>query len=218
MMHSSVLPDCPRTSRVEFEISFIQNAGAAIGSPSPLTQTLEAVARNDSIRSIVPTGVWRGCSTRLIPCGHMTHRRLQIVETTKTRSTGLARRRVRRRQHERNIRVLPEQRIQVAPSRFRVPDLCVVSRKQRLEPVFTEPPLICVEILSKQDSLHSLQERVDDYRAFGIPNIWVLNPDPARPRAYVCMFGDFREPEGGLLEVPDSPIRVPLRDLFAELG
>lgn len=125
---------------------------------------------------------------------------------------------LRRRQHERNIRVLPEQRIQVAPSRFRVPDLCVVSRKQRLEPVFTEPPLICVEILSKQDSLHSLQERVDDYRAFGIPNIWVLNPDPARPRAYVCMFGDFREPEGGLLEVPDSPIRVPLRDLFAELG
>jgi Uma2 family endonuclease len=125
---------------------------------------------------------------------------------------------MRGRQHEWNIRVLPEQRIQVAPGRFRVPDLCVVSRTQKLEPVFTEPPLICVEILSKQDTVQSLQERIEDYRAFGVPNIWVLNPDPAKPRAYVCMLGDFREPEGGVLEVPDSPSRVTLRDLFSELG
>jgi Uma2 family endonuclease len=125
---------------------------------------------------------------------------------------------MRGRQHEWNIRVLPEQRIQVTPGRFRVPDLCVVSRKQKLEPVFTEPPLICIEILSKQDTLQSLQERIDDYRVFGVPNIWVLNPDPAKPRAYVCMPGGFREPEGGVLEVPDSAIRVPLSDLFSELG
>ena len=70
----------------------------------------------------------------------------------------------RTRQREWNIRVLPEQRIQVAPGRFRVPDLCVVSRKQKLEAVFTEPPVICVEILSKQDTLQSLQDRIDDYR------------------------------------------------------
>jgi Uma2 family endonuclease len=122
---------------------------------------------------------------------------------------------MRQRQREWNIRVLPEQRIQISLSRFRVPDICVVSREQELESVFTRPPLICIEILSKDDTLRSMQERVDDYRAFGVPNIWVL--DPVKRRAYVCTHGDFREPEGETLEIALSPVRIPLQDLFSDL-
>jgi Uma2 family endonuclease len=122
---------------------------------------------------------------------------------------------LRLRQHEWNIRVLPEQRIQVSPTRFRVPDLCVVSRAQEPEPVFKHPPLICIEVLSKDDTLRSMQDRIDDYRAFGVLNIWVL--DPVKRRAYICMLGDFREPEDQILEVPLSPIRIPLPDIFADL-
>jgi Uma2 family endonuclease len=122
---------------------------------------------------------------------------------------------MRRRQREWNIRVLPEQRIQVSATRFRVPDVCVVSREQALEPVFTQPPLICIEVLSKEDTLHSMQERVDDYRNFGVPNIWVS--DPVKRRAYVPILGDFREPEDQILEVALSPIRVPLPEIFADL-
>ena len=120
---------------------------------------------------------------------------------------------MRRHQREWNIRVLPEQRIPVSTSRFRVPDVCVVSREQELEAVFTRPPLLCIEVLSKDDTLRGMQERVDDYRAFGVPNIWVL----VKCRAYVCMLGDFREPEGGILEIDLSPIRVVLADLFSDL-
>ena len=122
---------------------------------------------------------------------------------------------MRRHQREWNIRVLPEQRIQVSSTRFRVPDVCVISREQEIEPVFTRPPLLCIEVLSKDDTLRSMQDRIDDYRSFGVPNIWVL--DPVKRRAYVCMHGDFREPQGEVLEVALSPIRVPLRDLFSDL-
>ena len=122
---------------------------------------------------------------------------------------------MRRYQHEWNIRVLPEQRIQVSSARFRVPDVCVISRDQELEPVFTRPPLICIEVLSKDDTLRSMQDRIDDYRTFGVPNIWVL--DPVKRRAYVCTHGDFREPEGETLEVSSSPVRVLLRELFSDL-
>jgi Uma2 family endonuclease len=122
---------------------------------------------------------------------------------------------LRRRQREWNIRVLPEQRIQVSASRFRVPDICVVSREQEVEPVFTRPPLLCIEVLSKDDTLRGMQDRVDDYRAFGVPNIWIL--DPVKRRAYVCMHGDFREPENETLDVPLSAIRIPLRELFSDL-
>jgi Uma2 family endonuclease len=121
------------------------------------------------------------------------------------------------RQHQRewNIRVLPEQRIQISTTRFRIPDVCVISREQEVEPVFTRPPLVCIEVLSKDDTLRSMQERVDDYRAFGVPNIWVL--DPVKRRAYICTHGDFREPEGEVLEVAFSPIRMQLQDLFSDL-
>ena len=91
---------------------------------------------------------------------------------------------MRQRQREWDIRVLPEQRIQVSSSRYRVPDVCVIFRRQAIEQVFTRPPLLCIEVLSKDDTLRSMQERVDEYRAFGVPNIWIL--DPVKRRAYLC--------------------------------
>jgi Uma2 family endonuclease len=123
--------------------------------------------------------------------------------------------RLRIRQREWNVRVLAEQRIQVVPARFRVPDICIVSRDLPVQPVFTRPPIVCIEILSRDDSLRGMQKRVDDYLNFGVPNIWIL--DPSQLLAYVCSHKGFQQPEAGVLEVPSSPIRIPLEDLFADL-
>jgi Uma2 family endonuclease len=93
--------------------------------------------------------------------------------------------------------------------------VCIISRDQPIEPVFTRPPLVCIEILSKDDTLRSIEDKIDDYLAFGVGNIWVL--DPVKRRAYVCTKGTFQEPAEGILAAPDSPIRIPLKDLFADL-
>jgi Uma2 family endonuclease len=119
------------------------------------------------------------------------------------------------REREWNIRVVVEQRINVGARRYRIPDVCVISRDQPIEPVFTRPPLVCIEVLSKDDTLLSLEDRVDDYIALGVGNIWVL--DPVKRRAYICTKGSFTEPESGVLVVPGSPIQIPLKDLFADL-
>jgi Uma2 family endonuclease len=118
------------------------------------------------------------------------------------------------REREWNIRVVVEQRVQVKPNRFRIPDVSVIGRDQPVEPIFRHPPLVCAEILSKDDTLLSVQDRVDDYLAFGVPNIWVL--DPVTRRAYVCSREGFRQPADGVLRVSDSPIRIALEDLFAD--
>ncbi len=123
--------------------------------------------------------------------------------------------RIGTREREWNVRVLPEQRVRVVENRYRVPDICVISREQEVEPVFTRPPLICIEILSKDDSLRTMQDRVDDYLDFGVSNIWIL--DPARKRAWVCSRHGLLEPENRVLEVSHSPIRIPLDELFADL-
>src|SRR5438045_2000399 len=52
------------------------------------------------------------------------------------------------RQKQWNIRVRPEQRVQVAKTRFRVPDICVILNPGPREPIITKPPFICIEILS----------------------------------------------------------------------
>jgi Uma2 family endonuclease len=119
------------------------------------------------------------------------------------------------REREWHIRVVVEQRVQVKPNRFRIPDVSVISRDQPVEPIFKHPPLLCIEVLAREDTLRSVEDRVDDYFAFGVRNVWIL--DPEKRRAYVCAPGSFNEPEGGILSVPGTPIQIPLQDLFADL-
>jgi len=73
------------------------------------------------------------------------------------------------RRRELNIHVLPEQRVQVKATRFRVPDVCVVTGDEPREQILTSPPFLCVEILSKDDRMSEMQERIDDYLSFNNP-------------------------------------------------
>ena len=116
-------------------------------------------------------------------------------------------------QQEWNIEVLPEQRIQISPTRFRVPDICLVSLDQPVEQVLTRPPLVCIEILSPDDTLRRMQERIEDYRKLGVTNIWIL--DPATWRGYDC------QPAGWLdateFHVANTSIRLILADIFSRV-
>jgi Uma2 family endonuclease len=117
------------------------------------------------------------------------------------------------RKDEWNILPVVEQRVQVAQTRFRIPDVTVLRSDQPREPIITEPPLILIEVLSKDDTLRSMRERVDDYLNFGVRYVWIV--DPATRRAYVCSPTAFQEPEQGVLVVPNTPIRLVLSELFA---
>ena len=122
---------------------------------------------------------------------------------------------LRSRQREWNIRALPEQRVRVSPKRIRIPDVCVISRDQPVQPVITHPPLVCVEVLSKDDRLRDIQDRVADYRLMGVPAVWLF--DPVKRQAFICAGEEFLAPEGGILKVSGTPVQVPLKDLFADL-
>ena len=117
------------------------------------------------------------------------------------------------RRREWGIQVLPEQRVQVKSTRFRVPDVCVVLRSHPREQILTHPPFLCIEILSKDDTMTSMQERIDDYLEFGVPYVWVLDPRTKRARIYTR--GIMREAVG-VLETENPAIQVPLSEVFSE--
>ncbi len=115
------------------------------------------------------------------------------------------------RQDQWGIRVVPELRVRVAPTRFRVPDVCVVLGEPG-EQVLTKPPFICIEILSPEDRMRRLQERIDDYLRTGVRYVWIL--DPATRKAYPATA------PLGLHEIKDTLvtenpiIEVPLAEIF----
>ncbi len=118
------------------------------------------------------------------------------------------------REREWNIRVLPEQRLCVGPNRVRIPDVCILSRDQPIEQVFTRPPRVCIEILSEGDTLSSTRPRLIDYTNFGVPHIWIF--DPASRQAWIWSTERF-DPAPEALIVPNSPISLHLPTLFALL-
>jgi Uma2 family endonuclease len=113
------------------------------------------------------------------------------------------------RREELGIRAVPEQRVQVSAARFRIPDVCVVLGEPD-EQIFTKPPFICVEILSCDDRLSEMRERVDDCLAFGVPYAWIV--DPRKRIAYRCTEAGFLETRELRTERPE--IVVPLDALF----
>jgi len=113
------------------------------------------------------------------------------------------------------IRVVTDVRTQVSPSHFRVPDLSVLRADAPREQILTHPPLIAIEILSPEDRLSRFQDRIDDYLAFGVEHIWIV--DPQRRAAWTATRAGLQLAQTGELVVPETPIRVVLSELFAEL-
>jgi Uma2 family endonuclease len=110
------------------------------------------------------------------------------------------------------VYVSTEQRVQVKQTRFRIPDVCVVAGSKPAEQIFTTPPFLCIEILSKDDRMGEMRERIRDYSDFGAPNIWIF--DPRQKRAWACDGSGMREPVDGILRAIDTEIALPLADLF----
>ncbi len=117
------------------------------------------------------------------------------------------------RSPELRLAVFPEQRIKINARRFRIPDVCVVVLPEPDEQIFTQPPYICIEILSPDDTFPGLQERFDDYLAMGVPNVWVL--DPASKRGWRVTREGHLEALDGVLRTGDGRVEMRISDLFA---
>jgi Uma2 family endonuclease len=118
-----------------------------------------------------------------------------------------------RKAKEWKIRVVQEQRIRLTPTRVRIPDVSVFSRDLPIEQVFTHPQLIAIEVLSPEDRHTKMQQRIGDYIAFQVPNIWIV--DPKQRIGWDCSTGNWIRTKR--FEVAGSPIYLSLDELFREL-
>ncbi|MBV9155765.1 MAG: Uma2 family endonuclease [Acidobacteriaceae bacterium] len=117
------------------------------------------------------------------------------------------------RGRELRIRVLPELRMRISATRFRIPDVCVMLKNQKPEPVLSSAPFLCVEILSPEDRMSRVIERVKEYLAFGVSYVWVVDPESKSAFSYTR--DEVREARDRLITA-NPEISISLEELFAE--
>lgn len=110
---------------------------------------------------------------------------------------------------------LTEQRIKINPSRFLVPDICVLRLDWSRERILTHPPLITIEILSPEDTMRRVRTKAAQYLDFGVEHVWVV--DPYEREAYRGTEAGLVLIPSGEFTVPGTPIQIRLADLFDKI-
>jgi Uma2 family endonuclease len=110
---------------------------------------------------------------------------------------------------------LTEQRVQIGPRKFFVPDVCVLRLDAAKDDILTRPPLIVIEILSAEDTIPRAEKKAAEYLQFGVEHIWVI--DPRTRCAYRGTATGLERVRGGELAVPETPILVHAAELFEKL-
>lgn len=84
-----------------------------------------------------------------------------------------------------------ETRMRLRSNLILIPDVAVFYQKEPAR-VPESPPLIAIEVLSLDDRLSAVREKLDEYKTWGVPHVWLV--DPHARRFYTC--------DAGLTEVP----------------
>jgi Uma2 family endonuclease len=93
-----------------------------------------------------------------------------------------------------------------------VPDVTVVLGPKPSGSIVTSPPFIVIEVLSPEDRADRVQTKIADYLEFGVPNVWVLDPETKSAIAYTRE-GVIPVSEGSL-RTANPVIELPLSELF----
>jgi Uma2 family endonuclease len=67
-------------------------------------------------------------------------------------------------------------RLRLGASNYRIPDVTVFLGGPPSEPVPSTPPYTVIEIVSPDDRYTALLEKLEEYRAWGVPHIWLIDP------------------------------------------
>ncbi len=106
----------------------------------------------------------------------------------------------------RHLHGLISVRVLVSPTRVRVPDLTFLAPPFEESEIVEIPPYLCIEILSPEDTMMAMQDRIDDYLQFGVGNVWVI--DPWAIRGWVVTHAGWAVVRNGIIRTSDGLVTM----------
>jgi Uma2 family endonuclease len=107
------------------------------------------------------------------------------------------------------LHVSPELRLKIRENRYLIPDISIFRGVEPSASVPDQPPFIAIEILSPDDQLPAVGEKLREYRAWGVKFAWLF--DPHSKRMYTW---DARLTEVPTLRIPELGLDVTPADVF----
>ena len=113
------------------------------------------------------------------------------------------------------VYAVPELRSRTRETRYRLPDVCVVLAPPKTKYVM-EAAFLAVEVLSEDDRMTKVMERLEEFDRRGVPNIWVIDPRLRTIAVYAS--GALNEVRGDRVATKGDPCLELTRDeIFRDL-
>jgi Uma2 family endonuclease len=80
-----------------------------------------------------------------------------------------------------NMVVIAGEGVMISPVHYRIPDLVVVRPDTVRSHHVDRPPLLAIEIASPSTGQYDRTRKKQVYAEFGIPDYWIITPDPEKP-------------------------------------
>ena len=74
-----------------------------------------------------------------------------------------------------HVFAVPELRSQTKSTRYRLPDVCVLLAPPKTK-FLLDAAFLTIEILSEDDKMTKVIEKLEEYEGKGVPNIWLIDP------------------------------------------
>src|SRR5919198_386046 len=100
------------------------------------------------------------------------------------------------------VYAVPELRSQTSATRYRLPDVCVLVTPPKTK-YLVEAAFLAIEVLSEDDSMSKMLEKLEEYERKGVSNIWVI--DPRLRRMAVYSDGSLNEIRGDRVATAGDP-------------
>ena len=100
-----------------------------------------------------------------------------------------------------------EQRARVRPGKYKLPDVCIVLGPRPETPIFEQPPLVSIEILSPEDRPLRVNQTIAEWLEF------CLGGDPETLESALHTSQGRVPISDATLRIPGTPIEIPLGQL-----
>ena len=111
-----------------------------------------------------------------------------------------------RYEHNGLCQAATEQSLRLDAHPILIPDICVLVPDDDAEEVVTEPPLLCVQILSPSDRLSDMVKKWQEYLRWGVP----LDSESGNAGSFdVNMTGIDLVPSDGVLQAGEISVAMP---------